>query len=196
MANRQCSAVAVCRTCQKSFAFYGPPCVFKRGGRRYCSDACYRNRPLVPLIDRFFRYVGRKTGTGCIPWVGPMTAGRGYLGKGRAGQGSVFAHRVAYEFAFGPIPDGLVVCHRCDNPACVNPSHMFLGTQSDNMADMNAKGRHARGEGSGGKLSASDIPAIRAALAAGEAQESVGRRFGITQSAVSRIKLGKNWRHV
>ena len=194
---RYSSKSAICLTCSKSFTFYACPSNLKRRCGRYCSSSCYKNRPLIPIIDRFFRYVGRKTATGCIPWTGPKTSGRGYLGRGRAGEGSIFAHRVAYEYAYGPIPNGLVVCHRCDNPACVNPSHLFLGTQADNMSDMNAKMRHAYGERTHlNTLTADQIPLIRGALASGESQSSIAKRFGVTQSNISAIACGKTWRQV
>lgn len=77
---------------------------------------------------------------GCRLWIGA---------KSRHGYGSLswkmkrlVAHRAAYECAFGPIPSGMVVCHRCDVPACINPTHLFIGTQRDNIRDMISKGRH------------------------------------------------------
>jgi len=75
----------------------------------------------------------------CWKWTGPLSDG-GY-GKFSCGQVKRRAHRVAYEMYVGPIPDGMHVLHRCDNPPCVNPTHLFLGTHLDNMRDMEAKGR-------------------------------------------------------
>jgi hypothetical protein len=81
--------------------------------------------------------------SGCLVWTGY----RGPLGYGEMGDGrkSVRVHRVAYELTYGPIPEGMFVCHRCDNPPCVEPTHLFLGTPKDNVDDMVAKGREARG---------------------------------------------------
>ncbi len=190
-------ATAVCATCHETFRFYTCPSQIKRNCGRYCSSACHRNRPLVPLIDRFSRYVGEATSNGCIPWIGPQTAGRGVLGKGRAGQGNIFAHRVAYELAYGPIPKGLAVCHRCDWPLCVNPSHLFLGTQLDNLADMNAKGRHAVGKGTGvAVLDDEQVVLIKLALAAGEKQKDIAARFPVTTSNISAIARGITWKHI
>ena len=81
--------------------------------------------------------------TDCIEWQGPRYP-NGYGQVRLPKQRSRGAHRVAYEQAFGPIPEGMVVCHRCDNPPCVNPEHLFVGTQLDNQRDMRAKGRGKR----------------------------------------------------
>lgn len=76
-------------------------------------------------------------GAGCWEWSGLRSA-RGY---GRFGHDSRRAHRIAWELTFGPVPDGLLVCHTCDNPPCIRPEHLFLGTDADNARDMVAKGR-------------------------------------------------------
>lgn len=104
------------------------------------------NHPtLVPLSERLARRL-RPEADGCVVWTGYRRAGGyGQISRGGAAGGLVQTHRAAWELANGPIPDGLFVCHRCDNPPCCNVEHLFLGTVADNAADMVAKGRSARG---------------------------------------------------
>ncbi len=93
------------------------------------------------LADKFFHYVGQKQPNGCIHWKGKTDrCGYGFLAKTKKTK-YFTAHRLSYELLRGPIPEGMKVCHSCDNPACVNPSHLFLGSQRDNMIDMRRKGR-------------------------------------------------------
>jgi len=135
----------------------------------------------------------------CLIWTGTRHH-KGY-GKFRTGSKGTrrmsFAHRVAYELAHGEVPKGLCVLHRCDNPPCVNPRHLFTGTHADNMRDCIAKGRRAvtAGEANGmSKLSAADIPQIRTMYAqGGVTQARIAADFGVSQMTISRVILGKNW---
>lgn len=147
------------------------------------------------LEARFMAKVSVATGDSCWPWKGAKS--------GKTGKGSfdVFgsrqlAHRVSYMLFVGPIPDGMCVCHRCDVPACVNPSHLFLGTQADNLADMKEKDRHAKGSKSGrSKLNEDEVRTIRSLLTQGKTQDSIARQFGVVRTVISRIGSGRIWTH-
>jgi hypothetical protein len=104
------------------------------------------------------------------------------------------AHRFSWRLRNGVIPDGLFVLHRCDNPPCVNPDHLFLGTQRDNMIDKVAKGRQARGRAQNGTtLTEVDVLAIRADT---RRHREIAACYGISRPSVSAIKSRRNWRHV
>jgi hypothetical protein len=111
-----------------------------------------------------------------------------------------YAHRLAYQLSKGAIPTGLDVMHSCDNPACINPAHLSVGSRSKNMADCHARGRsripspRMRGERNGcAKLTALQVLEIRERIAAGEVQRTIAADFGVSQSAIGHIKLGKSW---
>lgn len=139
-----------------------------------------------PLADRFWEKVN-KTDT-CWLWTA-ATDRRGY-GKISAGGHSgrfLTAPRVAWELARGPIAVGLSVLHRCDTPACVNPDHLFLGTQADNLRDMVSKGRQYR------KLSDADVRAIRAAYGPGVTLAMLAARYGVSDVAISKVVHRRVW---
>lgn len=154
----------------------------------------------VPIGDRFWPKVDKSDELGgCWIWRGDRDSRNyGRIRDFRKGhERSIGAHRVAYQLTHGQIPDRLVVCHRCDNPPCVNPAHLFLGTMKDNQSDMARKGRSARGERQGGaKLSEQDIPRIRELYAAGSTQREVAQAFGVSQGTISLIVKGAVWGHV
>lgn len=112
----------------------------------------------------------------------------------------MLAHRHAYELAFGAIPEGQLVLHRCDNPACCNAEHLFLGSQLDNMSDRLVKGRfttQAKGENNASaKLTDADVLEIRRLVSEGTYQKDVAEQFGVSQPLISMIALRKNWRHL
>lgn len=152
-------------------------------------------------IEKFWLRVDRSAGAGaCWPWTAGKCGG-GY-GTFRPGEGlTLGAHRVSYELRNGPIPAGVFVLHRCDNPACCNPAHLFLGTHAENMADMVAKGRQAvvrvTGERNPAhKLTTPQVAEVLQRLAAGESRNSVARSFGIGFSTVTALARGKTWRDV
>lgn len=139
----------------------------------------------LPVLEKFWARVD-KSGD-CWIWL----AGRTSKFKRETAYGvfpnkvfgSQTAHRVSYEIHYGPIPDGLFVCHKCDNPPCVNPEHLFLGTLADNAADMAAKGRAARNY----KLTPEMIADIKAAYAVGNvSQGALARRFRVSAPLIAR----------
>lgn len=132
--------------------------------------------------------------SGCWLWVGcSMANGYGRIGAGSPNPATILAHRAAYEAYVGPIPDGMQVCHRCDVRACINPAHLFLGTGSDNMQDMQRKGRGQRGENvKFAKLSPADIKAIRNNDHLPAAR--LAREYGVSTEHVIRILRRKTWK--
>ena len=134
------------------------------------------------------------TQDGCREWRGARDRDR--YGSISIGGKRRSVHRLAFQIAFGPVPAGHDVCHRCDNPICIAPEHLFAGTRSDNMADMVAKGRQTLGEKNGqAKLTEADVLAIRRLISSGDKQSAIAARFGVNPTVVSRIKLGVRWAH-
>lgn len=138
-----------CQQCQKTF--YTPLYRVLSGRGKFCGRRCYwahKTTVRRPLTDRFWEKVEKTPG--CWLWTGSCTEkGYGSIGSGGRDGSHLIASRVSWELYFGPIPAGLWVLHRCDDPACVRPDHLFLGTAADNTADMVSKGRHAHGQTSG-----------------------------------------------
>jgi hypothetical protein len=150
---------------------------------------------------RFWAKV-QKTPT-CWLW----TAGRGYHGYGQATHPDkptfpIGAYRAAWIIAHGPVPKGLAVCHKCDNKLCVRPSHLFLGTQRDNLADMRAKGRgHLPPRIAGilnckAKFTEDDIRDVRRLYAEGLSLRQLGRRYRVWYTTISQIVNRNTWAHV
>lgn len=107
-----------------------------------------------------------------------------------------YTHRIAFTLLVGPIPAGMLVCHKCDNPPCCNPAHLFVGTVKDNTLDRNAKGRAPRQDGErngNAALGPSAVAKIRALAASGVKQTHIATMFGVSSQAVSLIVTGKRW---
>lgn len=169
-----------CQHCNRPFTSVTP--------RPYCSSECR----LADFPDRFWDRVDRSGG--CWIW----TKGRSKHGYGelRLLGKHHLAHRVAWELANGvPIPDGLDVLHKCDNPPCCNPSHLFVGTHADNVADMVAKGRSASGEQhSQARLTWDEVRELRRRVSNGEDLRDVAKSYGLGTNHARKIVDGELWR--
>ncbi len=146
------------------------------------------------------RFWGRiEKGPGCWLWTGHVNT-RGYGQVSFDGNKSTRVHRVAWQLANGPIPDGMCVCHRCDVRTCVNPDHLFLGTHAENMADMARKGRTSRhgvrnrGSGNGQSiLKESDVLEIRRLRANGTSGTDLAFIYSVSQTAICSIVKRRAW---
>jgi len=153
--------------------------------------------PEKSLQERFEEKVEFIPPSSCHWWSASLN-NDGY-GQFRVGGKMQKTHRVAYSLYKGPILQGMCVCHSCDNRACVNPDHLWLGTHIQNIADRVKKDRSRKDlKGSNSrwaKLSEDDIQVIRGLLK-NHTQEFIAKRFGVLQGAISKIKLRKTWSHI
>lgn len=139
--------------------------------------------------------VGPRPDSGCWMWLG-SDQGKGYGNVGHEGR-TQRAHRVSYKLFVGPIPDGLHVLHKCDVRLCVNPDHLFLGTNADNVRDMVEKGRNNFGERNGNaKLTEDKVRDIRAGYELGDTVASLSLSYQVSCTAIYDIVRGDTWRHV
>lgn len=161
-------------------------------------DNSVMSRPKEDIRERFWRYVKKNKGGGCWIWTGSRIR-RGY-GQFMVGRKNMKAHRVSFMIIHGnPNPQNLLVLHKCDNPPCVNPAHLFLGTAKQNVEDMFSKGRQhdRKGEKNGqSKLSSEEVLKICRLLKGGTSQSRVAALFGLNQTTVGDISRGKIWGHV
>lgn len=163
-------------------------------------DPLHVDTQVVPVDVRLKRLSTVNAATGCHEWAGSRNP-KGY-GDAWDGVTMVKAHRLSYQTFVGEIPEGLFVLHRCDNPSCINPDHLFLGTHAENMADMRAKGRSVsdkrpRGENNVlAKLTEEAVRQIKQCLAEGQRNVDLAREFGVKPDTISNIKRGLSWAHV
>lgn len=148
-------------------------------------------------VDWFWNSIDKSAGEdGCWPWTRSVD-GHGY-GKMKHGGSTFRTHRIAYSLAHNMDPRDQFVCHRCDNPPCCNPGHLFLGDNAANQRDCVAKGRKYVGDHKGeknpaAKLGVFEVAKIREMIRAGHNNKQIGRVFGVTHQMISRIRRGKAW---
>lgn len=185
--------VFICANC--SLEFTRLISRMKRAKRPFCSQSCAASF-IAPLEERFWARV-QKT-DGCWLWTGQKSEmGHGRLEDKMNGRQVLIAHRISWELHFGPVPDGLCVLHDCDNPPCVNPSHLFLGTRTDNSDDKVSKNRQAKGVAfPQARLTDELVRELRQRRLSGATCYQLARETGISRSVISRAVNGVTWRHV
>jgi hypothetical protein len=146
------------------------------------------------MLDRFFDKVSFEPNSGCWLWTATVdSCGYGLFGIGGSGN-TRRAHRVSYELFKEPIKTGLKVCHKCDTPSCVNPDHLFCGTDADNMKDRDSKQRTARGVKNGkAKLDEMQVAKIRGDL---RSERTIAAALNISRGTVNAIRSGRTWKHI
>ena len=151
-----------------------------------------------PFKERFWEKVSVRGEDQCWEWVGTKAGGR--YGSMRVDGKMRSAHLISWELHNGQVIGGLCVCHKCDNPSCVNPSHLFLGTHRDNMKDMVKKGRVGcvKGENHGcSKLTIQQVLEIRSKYVTGKyLQRQLAVEYGVDRTTISSVVNRKIWRHI
>jgi hypothetical protein len=137
-------------------------------------------------LNRFMNFVDVNENN-CWIWIGATNPE--HYGAFKFNDKTVRSHKFSYAFFKGPIPDGIHVCHKCDDPSCCNPDHLFLGTASDNQQDCNLKDRG----GKRSKLTVANVIQIKKLLNMEVDQSKIAYMYNVSVSAISRIKLGKRW---
>lgn len=198
----------VCESCGKAYTIDRKS--LRRRKHRACSLQCARRlrrsyprnvrRPCGPVLERFWSKVLVSGPDDCWLWTG-MTGGSNHYGVFSLGRGArERAHRFSYALAHSGIPDGMVVCHSCDNPRCVNPSHLYADTQRANMLDCVSKNRFPylsrRATRPHTKLNPADILAIRQDHANGIATRALARAYAVDRKTIYEIVHRIIWRDV
>ena len=140
------------------------------------------------IEERFWSRVCVKSDEECWPWIGCHSSGYGMLKATRSNK-KIYAHRLSFEIATETSTQGMVVCHKCDNPDCVNPSHLFLGTHKDNLLDAARKGRK------GHAITPSQASEIKTRSARGEKVAKIARELGVIQRTAYDVAWGRTWSH-
>jgi hypothetical protein len=167
----------------------------------HCSRTCANSKQVLPLVDRFWaRFTHPGNDADCWLWQGYRNRdGYGVLHQSHSeNRKATLAHRFSWELHNGPIPGGAIICHRCDTPPCVNPAHLFVGTDADNHRDKWQKGRAPSGsDHSNSRLTEEQVEYARAAYEAGETtQHALAKELGVSPMTINRAIRGQTWRHV
>lgn len=201
--------VNTCECCGKTFEIFASRVQNGRG--KYCSKRCIVLSRKKRASEKFLKQTRKQNDNGCILWTGSIKK-NGYGSFGVMGK-TVLPHRYAWELVNGPIPNGLLVCHKCDTPLCVNVEHLFLGTYNDNIQDAVKKGRIATGERHGSRthpeslrrgsqngnatLTEKDVLSIKQKYQNGETNISkFSRDYGVSRKTIRCIINNQTWKHV
>lgn len=187
----------ICPACRKQFLALLSE--ISRGGGVFCSQPCYHQSRAKSLTERFWAMVN-KTPT-CWLWIGGTNRSGTEYGNINNGtpKKTLLAHRVSWEIHFGPIPDGMEVCHNCpggDNSLCVNPDHLFLGTHADNMRDASIKKQVQTGENHhNAKLTWAIVRAMRERYRQGDiTMTALASEFRRHPSTTQNVLRGITWK--
>lgn len=178
--DRRCTRHLYCDKHYYRFRRHGDPLMFS--ARHAIKDTTKK--------EAFWAAIIINSENDCLEWAGAKTS----WGYGRLSYKSKHyaAHRFAFELYVGPIPDGMFVCHHCDNPGCCNPNHLFLGTPKDNMIDMAAKGRHIGAR----KLVPEQVMEITDLLKKGVPRKEIAQQYSVGRTAIDGIANNKTWTHL
>lgn len=175
-------------------------CVIQKCGNKLCVNPKHlylghkRSGSITPVLQRFEKLFAKGTPTDCWEWQ--STKNQGGYGRLRVDGRLQVAHRVSYRLYVGELSEDICVLHKCDNPGCVNPSHLFLGTQSDNMIDCSRKGRMVRPKGEDNHQSKLTKKAVLEIRASQEPAKIAALKFGITPEHIRRVRNYEFWKEV
>lgn len=181
----------ICDTCEEPFLV--KVYIHKRGQGRYCSIVCRNQESSNRTPGQFWNEIDKSGGPdACWYWKGKKDPTIYYRTKLRGKEVKVY--RASWEFVNGPIPEGLCGLHKCDNPPCCNPSHIFVGTAIDNVQDRTRKGRSARGaKNAWAKLTEQDVIEIRKSTETGTV---LAIKYKLDATSISDIRRRKTWKHI
>ena len=171
-----------------------------RKGRRNTFVRGHNASTIDPVASFWSQVPGTQSPDHCWEWSGSRTLG-GY-GTLSFRRRRVYAHRLSVTLAGIDVPEGMVVMHSCDNPPCVNPAHLRVGTQEDNVRDKVEKGRHYAGvrpmgsEHHAAKLAEEDVREMRRNHRPGDSRRALAAKYGVSSSAIDAVLDGRKWRHV